>query len=68
MEKKKAYCTFCGGHIGETSECTREIINHIYNCPKCWRDYCDSCSYDDIVDNKKVQRCLRCDAIMELVE
>lgn len=66
-EKHIPYCHFCGAKIGEISERTDEKVTAIFDCEKCWYNYCDQCSYEAEENGKKVQKCLRCDSIIEKV-
>ena len=63
----KLQCNYCGARIGEISERTEEKVNSIYYCKKCVYNYCDQCSYETKEENKKVQKCLRCENIIEKV-
>lgn len=63
----KAYCVFCGSTIGHISECTEELVNAVYDCPKCNLNYCDQCSYEKIINGYAVQLCLRCDSRLDKV-
>ena len=63
VPKPKAYCIFCGSTIGDKSDRTGGLVTAIYDCPTCQRNYCNECSYEDA----GVQRCLRCDSLMEKV-
>lgn len=63
----KAYCIFCGSTVGQVSDRTRKKVKAAYDCPKCRRNYCDQCSYEETVDGKLVQLCLRCDGELEKV-
>ncbi len=68
MEKTfKASCSYCGAEAGDISERTEQKATAIYDCEKCFANYCDQCSYakDDTSD---VQMCLRCDSVMEKID
>lgn len=65
--KVKTYCSFCGSTVGQTSDHTGEKVNAVYDCPKCNRNYCDQCSYEDEADGLQAQFCLRCESRMEKV-
>ena len=58
-------CHFCGASISEISERTEEIVNSIFDCPKCRVNYCDQCSYSEDTDQANIQRCLRCDSKLD---
>jgi len=67
---KKQYipqCNFCGASVGEISEGTEELVNTIFDCPKCQVNYCDQCSYESEVKGHLVQKCLRCDSKLDKV-
>ncbi len=66
-KKHKPYCHFCGASVGEISEGTDEKVSAIYDCEKCVYNYCDQCSYETEINEKKVQKCLRCESIIEKV-
>lgn len=63
----EAYCIFCGSTIGQISESTGEMVNGIYDCPKCQANYCDQCSYEKEINSNVVQICLRCDGEIEKI-
>ena len=67
MQEKEnvPYCNYCGAKVGEISERTEEKVNAIYNCDKCCYNYCDQCSYETEENGKTVQKCLRCENIIE---
>lgn len=69
MSKRKyePYCHFCGSKIGQISERTDEKVISIFDCEKCNVNYCDQCSYEKIENDAKVQKCIRCDNIIEKV-
>lgn len=69
MNEKKylPYCHFCGARVGEISERTDEKATAIFYCKKCSTNYCDQCSYKTVENGKEIQKCLRCDSIMEKV-
>jgi len=62
-----AYCHFCGASVGDVSERTGNKVESIYDCPKCWVNYCSQCSAlkDDSLDGIVI--CLRCNSKMERV-
>ncbi len=63
----QASCHYCGALVGEISERTEEQVHAVYDCLKCRSNYCDQCSYGKEVDGQLVQRCLRCESIIEKV-
>ena len=68
--KEKEYriqCNYCGASVGEISERTDEKVSAIYDCEKCVYNYCDQCSYETEINDKLVQKCLRCENIIEKV-
>jgi hypothetical protein len=69
MEKGKyePYCHFCGSKIGQISERTDEKVNSIFDCERCNLNYCDQCSYETVENDVKVQKCIRCNNIIEKV-
>ena len=66
-EKYEPYCHYCGSKIGQISDRTDENVNSIFDCEKCSVNYCDQCSYETIENDVKVQKCLRCDNIIEKI-
>lgn len=66
-ESLQAYCTYCGSTVGQISDRTEDLVNAVYDCPKCKMNYCDQCSYEEEIDGKLVQLCLRCDSQMEKI-
>lgn len=64
----KAYCIFCGSTVGHISDRTDELVNAVFDCPRCRLNYCDQCSYEE-EDNGQaaVQRCLRCDSKLDKI-
>jgi hypothetical protein len=58
---KYVYCFFCGSRVGQDSDRTGGIVTALYDCPKCWKNYCSECSYS----KDSVQYCLRCDSLLE---
>jgi len=64
----KAYCCFCGSTVGQVSERTNQVVNAIYDCPKCMMNYCDQCSCEVIDKEEKIiQKCLRCDSVINRI-
>ncbi len=61
------HCFFCGASVGEISESTDEVVVAVFNCPKCNMNYCDQCSYQPVDEKASVQRCLRCESVIEKV-
>ena len=61
------WCLFCGAKVGQECETTGQKVTAIYYCEKCWRNYCDQCSYTKEISGKHVQLCLRCDSELEKV-
>jgi len=66
--KYEPYCHFCGSKIGQISERTDEKVNSIYDCEGCQVNYCDQCSYEKEKNGVKLQKCIRCDNIIEKVQ
>ncbi len=66
-EERKVYCSFCGASVGEESERTGQVATAIFYCPKCMRNYCDQCSYHPRDEEPLVQRCIRCESVIEKV-
>ena len=62
-----ASCNYCGASVGEISERTEGQVEAVYDCLKCKVNYCDQCSYEKEVNGQLVQRCLRCESIIEKV-
>jgi hypothetical protein len=62
----KPYCSFCGASVGEESEGTGIVVTAIFDCPKCMMNYCDQCSYHRD-ENPSIQKCLRCESVIEKV-
>ena len=60
-------CHFCGGKVGEISDRTDELISSLYDCAKCNLNYCNQCSYETVEKNRTIQKCLRCDNVVEKV-
>lgn len=65
--KFKSQCMFCGAQVGEISQRTDELVNKIYYCSRCMKNYCDQCSYEKKTDEELVQLCLRCDSVLNKI-
>ncbi len=63
----KPYCSFCGSSVGQISDQTDELVNAVFDCPRCRLNYCDQCSYEEMINEQAVQRCLRCDSKLDKV-
>jgi len=61
------WCLFCGAKVGQISERTDKKVTAVYYCPKCWRNYCDQCSYSKEINGNRIQLCLRCDFELEKI-
>jgi len=65
--KYEPYCHFCSSKIGQISDRTNEKVNSIFICEKCDVNYCDQCSYEKTENGVKIQKCIRCNNIIEKV-
>ena len=61
------WCMFCGAKVGQISDRTNKPVTAVYYCEKCLKNYCDQCSYEEDIDGKSVQLCLRCESRIERV-
>ena len=59
------WCGFCGAKVGDISDSTDKQTVAMYYCEKCWKNYCDQCSYHEKTES--IRYCLRCDTKLELL-